>query len=205
MLEDIEKRCKPIPIYEYQCPTHGRFEKLLPLIPYGKKKTIPCVLTIDCSRQAEKIFSIPANISIGKPTIIFRNPQTGEAEVATMDNDQPPYGYIREELRNPIERSKFEKEETTKKSVENEFHSEAVYRDRERKTKERQAEIRAKMSSYDSQTQSLLTAAMERTRARPFKPKKSEVRLDVNHKNASNMIVERSRKTKTKTKTKASK
>jgi len=185
-----------MPIYEYQCPVHGIFDRLR-LITENTTKSI-CLLDEDCTKLCEKIWSKPANINIGKPTIVFHNKLTGETETAVNDFDQPPFGYVREELKNSIERSKFEKEESFRKNVENEVISEQTYLNREAITKERQANIRAKMGSYDHQTQALLNAAMERTRNRKFKPKKTEVRFDVNHRDQSNMIVEAKRKIKVK-------
>lgn len=181
-----------MPIYEFECPDGHRFEKIMSLengIQNGKWQCGSYEGGVFCGKWAERIWSIPANINLAKPTIIFRNPKTNEVEVATHDNDQPRKGFVREELKNPIERSKFEKEQSQQRYVEDEIVSEAISLERSQTDKNRHADINARMGSYDSQTQQLLKSAMKRSAEKKKRTprKQTNIRLDVNHIDQSNL------------------
>src|SRR5689334_25050440 len=116
-----------MPIYEFECPIHGVFEEILPLIS-ANLKFIQCALRVDkqnfCYEVAARVWSLPSYPSHGKPTIIFKNPKTGETEVALHEHQKAPDGFIKEELKTPYERSKFEKEETQNQRIEDEYKTE---------------------------------------------------------------------------------
>lgn len=160
-----------------------------------------------CLRDAEKVWSIPVTRFQAAPTIVFVNPKTGEKEVATSSTQQPPKGYVRHELRGPIERSKFEKEETLRKHVEDELLSEKLKQGREQTARNIHDDINARMNSvtnkvynpdtkqeenvaWDPITKAMLKKSMAHTRKKhaSIKPKRTNVRLDVNHLDSSNLL-----------------
>ena len=134
-----------MPIYEFQCPMDNHvFEKIMPL-NLSEVKKVRCDAHSMC--WAEKIYSLSLTKFEAAPTIIFVNPRTGEKEVAVSSTQQPPAGYVRHELRGPIERSKFEKEETQRKYVEDELTTEYLKHGREQTAKNLHDDINARMNA----------------------------------------------------------
>lgn len=188
-----------MPIYEFECQFGHRKERIFSIT--ACPITITCLDCIHILRKADIIYekdsirmhkvpSIPANINIGKPTIIFRNSKNpNDVQVATSSTDKAPFGFVTEELHGPIERSKFERERQKILDVENEIITESVrLRDNETR-KNRHAEINANMSNLpDDGTRELMKFAMQRTRKKKERIKKSTVRLDINHIDSSNLI-----------------
>lgn len=199
-----------MPIYEFECPIHGRFERILSLQYCGlSNRGSVCMLQEGCFEHCEKVWALPGNknLQCGKPTVVFRNPRTGECEVATSDNQQAPNGYIRQELRGPLERTKFEKEMSLRKYVEDELTTEKLKRGREETAKNIHDDIKARMNSntnkvynpetkqeenvsWDAQTKDLLKRSMNHTRKKHarIKPKRTNVMLAVNHIDNSNLV-----------------
>lgn len=187
-----------MPIYEFICYDHGRFERIFPISEYENIKygTLCGLVLIDdgesfgqCTGFSERVSSIPANINIGKPTIIFRDPKTGRTELAASDYDTPPQGYIKELLSNPIERSKYEREEQKRVDLANEIVSEKMKQDHAETRKNRHADIESRMNDFPNDgTREFLRKAMARKSKRKFPEKKSQVKLTVNHTDSSNLI-----------------
>src|SRR5574338_370596 len=127
-----------MPIYEFECPIHGKFERVFSLREFDTIKSgVICNQYIDtkqdcfvageeyrCMKIATLEWSLPVYPSHGKPTIVFRNKQTGEAEVALYEHQQVPAGFVKEELKTPYERSKFEKEQQAQQNLEDEYKTE---------------------------------------------------------------------------------
>lgn len=183
-----------MPIYEFECPIHGRFELIVSLQRYDMVRDgSECAIDAACLKRCEKVPSLPVYPSHGKPTIVFRNNKTGEVEVATYEHQQAPDGFIKEELKTPLERSRFEKEQTQNQRIEDEYKTEERRYAVDFARKKRHDDLNAKMSSITSKAdnpaaaESLLKAAMERTRKKKVPEKRSEMRLDVNHQNKSNL------------------
>jgi len=183
-----------MPIYEFTCPIHGRFEIILSIQEFTKLDSnyYRCK-NFDCIHKCEKEWSQVNWPSHGKPTVIFKNPKTGEVEVALHEHQKAPDGFIKEELKTPLERSKFEKEETQKQRIEDEYKTEERRYAVDYTRKQRHDDLKAKMSSITSKAdnptvaEDLLKKAMERTRNKKVPAKRSEMRLDVNHQNKSNL------------------
>lgn len=175
-----------MPIYEFECPVHGRFEKILP-IAEGNNIQI-CNLLI-CSLVVEKVWSLPATVQIAKPTKFLRNPKTGEIKLLNREKESfnPPNGFIVEEAKGQFERLKLEKVLSKRQDEENQIVTERHRQIKSESTKNRQAENEANMSKYDYGTQQLLKSAMRRSRKKELPAKKSEFKFDVSHTNASNM------------------
>lgn len=188
-----------MPIYEFNCPIHGRFEQYFPLSSFDDiKNGIHCVKSINkdgdaCLHIAEKVWSQVVYPSHAAPTIVFRNKQTGETEVALYKNQQPPAGFIKEELRTPHERSKFEREETAKQRIEDEYRTEERRFNVDYVRKQRHDDINARMSSITKDSdnpaaaEALLKEAMKRTRNKKIPDKRTDMKLAVNHQDASNL------------------
>lgn len=186
-----------MPIYEFQCKETGEIKEVIFPLKAWTVRQILCPIHFDgisntgniITHQAERISSAPANINIGKPTIIFRNPKTGETEVATFEHDTPREGFVKEELRNPIERTKFEQEAQKRRNAENEITTEYLKTQHSETRKNRHAEINAKMSTFPNDgTREFLKKVMNRKSRRKFPDKKSDVKLTVNHTDSSNLI-----------------
>lgn len=175
-----------MPIYEYECHIHGKFDKLFP-ISYADVKSIPCMEDINCEERCERIWSAPAINIVTPATKYFRNPKTGEVRTASSSNEQAPRGYITEEARNLNERLKLEKRLNFDQSIENEIKSDRLNEAQERSRKARHEELRSQMGDMDNDSRLLVKAAMERTNKKKIKRKKSEVRIAINGMNSSNI------------------
>lgn len=149
-----------------------------------------------CGGFMYRIWSRPANIQLGKPTIVFINPQTGVAQVATSEHDSPPPGFIKQELKGPIERSKFEQTQNAINAQEDAIYNEnlRINREeaRERTLKGIDENIRedAAKSDNPAETVRLMQAAKEYIKKKPTMKKKRQTNfvLDVNHKDKSNLV-----------------
>jgi len=196
-----------MPIYEFQCPLFGNvFEVILPLEMADRKEFI-CTCDSDQIHMAERVWSIPGVVQIGKPTRIFVNNKTGDVFTPVKETDKAPKGYHEKELKGPLERTKFEKEQQHRVDGRNEFISHHLDTLKSEARKNRQDDTKAKMNSIqrellpnpetgkeevveyslDHKDQALLKSAMERSNKKKRKEKKSEVMLTVNHMNPSNM------------------
>lgn len=194
-----------MPIYEFECPVHGRFEMLFHLFEYDiVKDGLPCALDFDCNETAEKIWSLPGNIQIAPPTRVFINTTTNQAQVAVSKYDKPPAGYIEKELKDPIQRSKFEKEDNARVHIQDEVDTYNMDQRRQSHQKLRHDELKSKINSLQTEvhpdtgeqikhflepkTKSMLKDAMQHSSKKRV-PKKETVRkLAVNHYNSSNLV-----------------
>lgn len=194
-----------MPIYEFECPIHGRFEQIL----NKNLSEIQCGFRgegenrIYCYKICEKVWSLPGNIQIALPTRVFINPRTNQAQVAISQYDKPPVGYIEKELKDPIQRSKFEREDNARVHIQDEVDTYKMDMRRQAHQKLRHDEITAKMNSLQTEvhpdtgeqikhflepkTKSMLKDAMQHSSKKRV-PKKETVRkLAVNHYNSSNL------------------
>jgi hypothetical protein len=199
-----------MPIYEYECEKTGEVFELIwkSWKGYALQQKVACQLHNDI-HAAEKIWSLPGNknLQCAEPTIVFKNPRTGEMQVATHKNDQPPIGFEKVELRGPIERSRFEKEASERKHVEDELTTEKLKQGREQTAKNIHDDIKARMNSqtnkiynpetkqeenvtWDERTKGLMKLSMQHTRKKheKIKPKRTNVRLEINHTDSSNLV-----------------
>lgn len=198
-----------LPIYQYKCVLSEEIiELILPLSDSDRRRVV-CpihypsqftserknIIEINYSlyHDAEKVWSAPANIQIGKPTRVFQNPSNGKTIVASSDYDKPPYGYIETKLSGPIERSRFEKEQQAKLDITNEIVTHQLETTREATKKNRHDDIRANMSKLAAESdnpsgaEAFIKAAMNRKKKPKHGPRKSEVKLAINHNNSNNM------------------
>jgi hypothetical protein len=175
-----------MPIIEYECEMGHRKEELF----LSHKNIVEEIRCEECeflySNEDEghvycpmhRIWSKPANIQIGKPSIVFRNPKTGEIQNASYEHQQVPYGFVKEELKSPFERSKFEKEYNQKMAQQDEVQTEIRRQKMADNQKLRQDKNRSNLSKIaaksdnPSATKSLLKSAIERNRKRERVPKK---------------------------------
>jgi hypothetical protein len=186
-----------MPIYELECAKCGVVEEVY----YSSYKTYQedAEATIDhsqfgasCGGYMTMIWSLPANLQIGKPTIVFKDPKTGDAIVAVHPHQPTPEGYIKEEIKGSIERSKFEIQQNKLHHEKDEIYNltAQMQRDEVRKANHDQvkAELNAIADSSDNPlaTKELMKAALNRP-ARELKKRKTEFKLDVNHLDKSNL------------------
>lgn len=197
-----------MPIYEFECPVHGRFERIVPLSLFNVAKDgSVCKIRTGCYEKCEKVWSIPANIQIAPATKVFINSSTGESFVASTIYDKAPVGYVERELKGPIERSKFENEENAKVHIQDEIDTFRMDARRSAHQKERHDGLKAKMNALQTETyehddgrveevkhflepktKHMIKEAMERSNKRRV-PKKETIRkLAINHQNSSNLI-----------------
>jgi hypothetical protein len=188
-----------MPIYEYECPEGHRTERIV-LSIHQRDMAIPCNY---CSAMAELTWSRPGNINLGKPTRIFINNANGEIMMPQTVFDKPPRGYHEKELKNPIERSKFEKEQQVMVDARNETISYSLDGMKAESRKNRHDDLKARMNAVQRdidpntgqevsytlthQDKALLKKAMDKSTRKKFRDKKSNVMLSVNHQNANNM------------------
>lgn len=190
-----------MPIYEFECPEHGHFERIFKLSELDRvnKHGVFCgqILSMNsdfivgeefyCKYICQKIWSVPAKTNLGKATKVFRNPKTGDVKVANFANQKPPKGYVSEEIQGQSARLKLEKRLNHHQQIENSIISENAEQAKEATRKERHADLRAGMNNFDSHSQQLVKLAMERTNKKPFRKKKSEIRMAINHTDSSNL------------------
>lgn len=188
------------------CPVHTSASEPSNLIPFNELtlKNLDSRLHI-----AHKIDSLPAKINHGKPTIVLKNPKTGEFRTLPSERAMVPRGFEKVELKNPFERSKVEKilaaQEYKKIEVEN------VYRELRvaETTRKRHDDINAKMNSmhtdynvdpitgkvdlenpvrfmYDNKAKELLKASMKRVK-KPKQIRDPNFNFTVNHYDKSNL------------------
>jgi hypothetical protein len=182
-----------MPIYEFSCPIHGRFELWFSLSDCERiQNGIPCKFE-SCKERAEKEWSQVTYPSHGLATTIFRNPRTGDIRTAVMRNQETPAGYVREDLKTPMDRSRVEREMQNNANEENEYVTERNRYLKEETQKNRQADLKARLGTItkDSENPSaaayLVKKAMLRNRKRKLPPKKTEFHFAVNHQNKSNL------------------
>lgn len=202
-----------MPIYQYSCIKTGEvFEEILPISEWDRRLIICRIhfnrdnyLATGICHDAEKIWSIPGNIQIGKPTRIFVDSK-GNTFSPISQHDKPPKGYREIELRNPIERSKFEKEQQQRTDAQNQLTSHILDSMKSESRKNRHDNLRARMNAVqreeftnqegktetieftlDHKDKALVEKAMTRSRKRKAKEKKSNVMLAANHYNSSNL------------------
>lgn len=183
-----------MPIYQYECPIHGIFEEILPISKCDLKQ-IQCGFknNVYCYKIAEKIWSLTTYPSHGAPTVIYKNPRTGEIRTAILKNQQTPAGYERIELKTPFERTKAEKEMQETANAENEYVTERNRYLKEETQKNRHNDLKARMgtitkdSDNPSAAADLLKAGMTRNRKKKLPPKKTEFHFAVNHNDRGNL------------------
>lgn len=198
-----------MPIIEYKCLEGHITEVIYHLSDYPYPEKIGCE---DCAifcgsvEFAEKIWSLPGNIQIGAPTKVFINNKTGEIFTPFSKYDRPPSGYHEKELKSPIERSKFEKEQQRRTDAENQLTSHVLDSMKSEARKNRHDNLKSRMNAIqreevekpdgkkevveftlDHRDKALLSKAMERSKKKPKKEKKTDVKFAINHYNPSNM------------------
>jgi hypothetical protein len=183
-----------MPIYDYECPIHGQFWKIQSK-EFGAVKYSICCPEDDCNAVCDKLPPLTANLQLGKPTIVFTNPQTGLSQIATSEHEQPPAGFVKKELKGPIERSKFEQQENSKASFEDAVYNENLRQGREEARKHIFQDIENNMredaaaSDNPAETVRLMEAAKKHIQNKKpaEKKRRTEFRFDVNHKDKSNL------------------
>lgn len=200
-----------MPIYEYDCPLGHKTAIIVKT--YANLRVIDCpgysnalfgldelfekqeALNGRCSEKADKSWSRPSNIQIGKPTIVFINPSTGAAQIATSEYEEPPKGFIKEELKGPVERSKFENQQAKLAEMDDLIFNEDIrqkreeFKDNHLKLIDQHLREDAQSSDNPELTVKLMKAAKDRIKKKSALPKKrkTQFRLDVNHIDKSNL------------------
>lgn len=188
-----------MPIYEFECK-NGHITETIVLSKYLSNHILCPFIeqeseagVIRCGLPAEKIFSLPANPQTAPSTVIFRNKQTGEVRTAIARNQPNPVGFEREELKGPIERTRFEQEMQRKHNVENELVTERNFAVKAQTRKNRQADTRARLTEIADKsenplfTRDLVKLAQERSNKKELPHKKTEFHLAINHQNSNNL------------------
>lgn len=189
-----------MPIYEYECPIHGKFERLRPI--HVDSKTALCS-DDGCVLDCEKIYSPFNTLSDSKSTVYFQNKQTGEVRLAASDFDTNPIGFEKKEAKGLGGRLKLEKDlqkQDTEKQK-GQHYSEVLTKNI--LTKKRHDNIRANFNTvhqiidektgkqtgtytYDEGTKALMKKAMERSNKSVPRFREKQMMFDVNHKDKSN-------------------
>lgn len=196
-----------MPIYEFECPIHGRFEKILSLsdadIPSVFCEHSTAANRIKCGMSSVRCWSLPARTDLGAPTRVFINNRTGEMFTPISKYDQAPRGYHEEQLKDSIQRSKFEKEYQRKLDATNEVVTHELESQKAAITKRRHDDINARMNAVQRETdpvtekeveytldhrdKEVLKKAMNRTKKKKFRPRTSDFKFAVNHNDRNNL------------------
>lgn len=195
-----------MPIYEFSCEKTGQTHEKFMLISEWDTNKIICPIHFahenvinhykrefpHLIHYAEKIFSIPAKMELGKPTLVMVNPKTGEKQVMASSRDKPKRGWVVEELKSTTDRTRFENEQNANFAIQDEVYNQNVQASRDAFRKEQNAKNLADMSKIcaetdnPSATEALMKAAMNR-KPKELKKRKSVFRFNVNHNNKSNL------------------
>ncbi len=195
-----------MPIYEFECPVHGIFEKMLPIKEADTKNArcnVPVSMPLRCGLLSERVWSLTGNINIGKPTRVFIDQRTGNAFTPANEYEKAPRGCREIELRNPVERSQFEKEQQRMVDAKNEVTSHALNAMKDEATKKRHDDLKSRMNAVqkdidpitgkeirytlDEKSKDLLKKSMNRSRDKKERTKKSDVMLAINHTDKGNL------------------
>lgn len=192
-----------MPIYEFECKAGHKHECFMSyedsLHQWFCTRKVGWIDELNiaklCNEPMEKIWSAPARIQIGKPTIVFTNPQTGEARIAVHEHEQAPAGFTRTELKSSIERSAFEHQQNAIAAHQDDVYNEMIVQKREDARRQiidnakAHASDDASISDNPSATKSLMDAAIKHVRSKPTqkRKRKTEFRFDVNHLDKSNL------------------
>lgn len=188
-----------MPIYEYEC-SDGHISELFKRLSDTSAYSTTCTI---CGKLATKIVSLPGNITIGKPTRVFIDQRTGQAFTPANEYEKAPANCKEIELKNPVERSRFENEQQRMVDVRNELTSRALNESKNEATKRRHDNLKARMNAVqkeidpktgeevkftlDEKSKDLLKKSMNRSRDKKERVKKSEVMLAVNHMDKGNL------------------
>jgi hypothetical protein len=190
-----------MPIYQYKCLDGHITEKILTISEMERsehKQNLHCDVKVNkygeeddsgdyCDLILERIPSVFNTAQVGKPSIIFRNLKTGELQNATSEYQAAPRGFVKEELKGPFERSKFEKEYNTKMDMQDDIVTEEKRQRVSENQKARQDKLKRNLSKIagksdnPSTVKSLMKSAMERNRKKErVSRKKTNFRFEVN-------------------------
>lgn len=157
-----------------------------------------CAIDAACIERCEKIPSklgLVSGISQTVPTTIFRNANNpNDIRIAVYKNQEVPHGYIKEELKTPMERSRVEREMARVQDAQDDFDTAKREFVTNHVRKERHADLNARMNSLvknaenPEQAKALLKSAMNRTNKKKVPRKKSQLHFSINHTDSSNMI-----------------
>jgi hypothetical protein len=195
-----------MPIYQFACNINGEIAELILPVSMADIREISCPIhaadfhlggSVEYQHKAEKIWSAPAltsGLSTNTPTVIFRNPNNpSDIRVAVHKGQETPHGFVKEELKTTMERSRVEKELRTIQEAQNDFDTAKREFAVDYVRKERHADLNAKMNSLvkDSenpeQAKALLKAGMNRNNKKRVPKKKTEFHFAVNHSDRNNL------------------
>lgn len=151
-----------------------------------------------CMLKAEKVWSqlgLVSGISQTTPTVIFRNANNpNDIRPAIYKGQETPNGYIKEELKTPMERSRVEREMAKIQDAQDDFDTAKREFVTNHTRKERHSDLKARMNAITKdaenpfQAEHLLKKAMERSNKKKVPRKKSQMHFAVNHTDSSNMV-----------------
>jgi putative FmdB family regulatory protein len=186
-----------MPIYQYLCENCGRFTEQILKISDAINE-VPCD---DCDGKLIKQWSTFNSLNITPETVYFKNPETGQVQLAGNKYDTGPNGYIKEEAKGLAGRLQLEKrlqnqDRDNAKAVHyNELMNKHIL------TKQRHDEIKANFNTVhtikhedgseekftlDDQTKDLMKLAMDRSNKKEPKYKDRPFIFPVNHNDKSN-------------------
>lgn len=210
-----------MPIYEFECEFTGDIKEVIlplseadndrmfcpihcrPYVEEYKEKFVTNMGRRFPLHSAVKIWSLPARTDLGAPTRVFINNRTGEIFTPISKSDQAPIGYHEEQLKDSIQRSKFEKEYQRKLDATNEIVTHELESQKAAITKRRHDDINSRMNAVQRETdpvtgkeveytldhrdKEVLKKAMNRTKKKKFRPRTSDFKFAVNHNNRNNL------------------
>jgi hypothetical protein len=200
-----------MPIYEFKCPKHGIFERIITLDKYKifYEKGMICKLEAGCLELCERVWSLTAPINIGEATIVYKDRRTGETYIPSSKYEKlNPKRFEKVELKGSIARTKFENQENERNKISDEILTEKYKQQREASVKRRHEELKAnlnsnnyftyvdentgetKTTSLDSSEKALMKSAMDFTKTKKSRKnlkRKTESKFVVNHTDNSNL------------------
>jgi hypothetical protein len=194
-----------MPIYEYECPIHGIFERILPVSMREYSST--CRLNEECLEDCKKLVSLPANTKTpedSKSNFTYYENKKGQIEFTGTPNQWHPEGFVRKTARNLYERLAIEKR--IRKQDNERLEQQREKRDIQRhySTAERHSELRQRLREgqmlitnpetgnkenvvLDERSRTIMKKGMEYTNKKKVKRIDSEFHFSTNHDNKSNV------------------
>src|ERR1043165_3897036 len=160
-----------MPIYEFECERTGQvFERIMPLHLSDLKK-VECEFHSMCRGiKIPSRLGLTSGLSQTTPTVIFRNANNpNDIRPAVYKGQQTPHGFIKEELKTPMERSRVEREMASIQDAQDDFDTAKREFVTNHVRKERHSDLRARMNSLTEKSDNpalaehLLKKGMERS------------------------------------------
>lgn len=169
-----------MPVYEYECKSHGVFVLTLPLRKWDDHKPCP-----KCEKQCEQILSPQGGRGTFGQGIVVHVSADGHTRFPGDPNAKVPKGFQKKTLTTIREVEKFEREVNTKLRAESEQHQEREARHFDAIQKKNRSDLRMAMQHFSPMGRALAETAMRINNERKRKTNDCGFQVTILHEDAS--------------------